>query len=415
MTQPNAFSAWQLEPLELAAFQAQNPARERPLSVAQARYLLSFSLLAPSAHNTLPQAYGLELEQGRIALFLRREHVLDASDPTGREAVISVGCAVENLLTAAAAYGVTATWQPRADLSWPELGPSKAPDRVRLGHVQLSDPGTPPDEGRRRSALVSMLERKVVRAEFDASPLPRSLAAELAAVTHPDEAVSLHVFETESDRFAWGKLDELAMKHKLEQPNFRVELGRWLLPNDDDWSSRGMRGREFGLDDPVTLSLSEQLRGEAPMASDQTAFMARAGRIGLTSSSAVCVLSCLDQSPEAAVAAGRVYQRCALLAWNEGVVHAVHTAVCKVSHTSAMAQATLLRGAAPPSVIFRLGRPRHPSDLSRAHSSRAALSELLVDARGEVFSRSHRPSDAYSTHSTHSTHSTPELGQERGP
>ena len=93
-------------------------------------------------------------------------------------------------------------------------------------------------------------------------------------------------FESAQDKFAWAKLDELAMKHKLEEKPFRRELGEWLLPNEDGDRPRGMRGREFGFDDRVTREFSARLRGEAPMPVDQLASIARAGRIGLCSASA---------------------------------------------------------------------------------------------------------------------------------
>jgi len=102
---------------------------------------------------------------------------------------------------------------------------------------------------------------------------------------------------------------------------------------------------------------------------DQLAFMARAGRVGLCSSSAICVLACLDPSPETAIASGRVFQRAVLLAGAHGFACAVHTAVCHVPHARAMSQATLLKSLAP-SVIFRIGKPRHASDGTRPHASR---------------------------------------------
>jgi hypothetical protein len=43
-----------------------------------------------------------------------------------------------------------------------------------------------------------------------------------------------------------------------------------------------------------------------------------------------------------------------------------------------MSQATLMPSGAAPSVIFRLGKPRHPTDWDRPHSSRPLLEELLL-------------------------------------
>ena len=377
MMSTSAFAAWDIQPLSVSEFQALNPSKSGALNAAQAHHLLGFALLAPSAHNTVPGAFGLELSRSRIAVFLRPQYVLKASDPTGREALASIGCAIENLVIAAAQYGIACEWIPNQALTWAAVGSSSMSLDVRLGHLQLANHASVPAEPVRHSTLASMRERKVIRSEFTKAALPRELSTSLRGCVRPSERVALELFESEHDKFAWGKLDELAMKHKLEEPAFRSELGRWLLPNADDSSPRGMRGREFGLDDRLALELSAQLRGEIPMASDQLAFMARAGRVGLQSASTICVLSCLDEAPDTAISSGRVYQRCVLLAWPHGIAHAVHTGICKVPHARAMSQATLMRGGNAPSVIFRLGTPMHGADWSRPHSSRPQVTDVL--------------------------------------
>src|SRR6187431_2859738 len=106
-----AFESWNLPLLELEQFCELDTDRQYPVSPGQARYLLGFSLLAPSSHNTVPQAYRLDLQHSRIELWLQRGRVLPASDPTGQQALISLGCAAENLVLAAAQYGIACSWQ----------------------------------------------------------------------------------------------------------------------------------------------------------------------------------------------------------------------------------------------------------------------------------------------------------------
>ena len=377
--EPRAFESWNLPLLELEQFRALDADRQYPVSLAQARYLLGFSLLAPSSHNTVPQAYRLDLPHSRIELWLQRGRVLPASDPTGQQALISLGCAAENLVLAAAQYGIGCSWQADADLDWSRVTPSPSPLPVRVGHFLLSPSSPVPDAQSRRLALLAMLERRTVRAEFDpAERMPPRLRASLESVLGPGGPIRLSWFESSTEKFAWGKLDELASKHKLEERAFQRELGEWLLPNEDDRSPRGMRGREFGFDDVLTRELSAQLRGQAPMAVDQLAFMARAGRVGLCSASVVCVLSSHDQSADTALAVGRAFQRCALLARAEDFACAVHTAVCEVPHARAMSQATLTPEGMTPRMIFRLGKPRKTTDATRTPSSRPLLDDLLL-------------------------------------
>jgi hypothetical protein len=377
MPELDVFSAWSLKPLSAAAFGQLDGTQKGTLGRTGLLHLLQFSLLAPSTHNSVPQSYELDLEGQRVAVSLRRRHVLPASDPTGREALASLGCAVENLVQAARAYGFDAAWTADPALCWEQVTYSERGSDVRVGHVSFERSRAVQAEVGSIDALRPLCERKVIRAEFDAAlRLPRELVRELEAAAAPCSCVRLHLFETEREKFAWGKLDELATKHKLEQRSFQIELGRCLLPDDDTTSARGMRTREFGFEASRAGRLIAQLRGESAMAVDQLAFMARAARAGLTSSSAVCAVSCLDETPGSSVEAGRVYQRAALVALRHGFANAVHTAVCEVSHVRKMCQATLLGGRTP-AVLFRLGRPLRAEDWLRPHSSRPRLAELV--------------------------------------
>lgn len=377
MTHASAFAAWDQQASSLESFHSQNPEPGSALNAAQLRHLLGFSVLAPSSHNSVPQVYHVDIPGQRILLGLAREHVLEASDPTGREALASCGAALENLLTAARQYGISCSWTPERDLAWEHLGPSPTPADCLLGQIDFVPSSPRQEERNEHDLLTAMLKRKTLRVEFDSTVrLPKELVQALQAATRDAGTISLTLFEAREDKFAWGKLEEIALKHKLEERAFQVELGHWLLPNEDALSVRGMRGREFGFDGPLTLELGAQLRGERPMAGDQLAFMARGGRIGLTSSSAVAVLCCRDESPATAIEAGRVFQRLALLAQSFGFAHALHAGVCKVPHARAMSQATLMRGQAP-SMIFRLGKPLHTADWQRQHASRPTLEALL--------------------------------------
>jgi hypothetical protein len=386
MKAENAFAAWDLELVGLDQFRRLGPehasgASEPALNGEQLRYLLCFSLLAPSTHNSVPQAYALDSERSAVDLFLDREHVLAASDPTGRQALISIGCALENLTRAAEQYGVQSRWTADAALAWPRRGSPAGSRFLRVGRVELSPTAVAPGDAMRRSVLGTLLERKVVRAEFDPGvPLPEELLSALRAAVAELRDLELSLATLPADRFAWGKLDELALKHELEVSEFRRELGGFILDNDDVTTVRGMRGRELGLDDQSARAFSRELRGESTLASEKLAFLARAERAALTSSSAVVALSARADTAPCAVEIGRAYQRCALIAWQHAFAHAIHAAIVEVSHVRAICGATLLSGRGLPSLVFRLGRPVRSSDWKRPHSSRPPLDSLILPA-----------------------------------
>ena len=382
----SAFAAWDLEIVGLEQFRRLGRERasagvEPALGLEQLRYLLRFSLLAPSTHNSVPQAYALDPERRSVDLFLDREQVLAASDPTGRQALISIGCALENLTRAAEQYGLRSRWTANAELAWPGRGSPAASRFVRVGRIELSSTACEPSETVRRSVLGALVERKVVRAEFDPRvALPEELLSALRAAVAEFRDLELTMATLPADRFAWGKLGELALKHELEILEFRRELGRFIIDNDDVKAVRGMRGRELGLDDESSRSFSRELLGESALASEKLAFLARAERGALTSSSAVVALSSGADAPACAVEVGRAYQRCALVAWQHAFAHAVHAAIVEASHVRAICRATLLCGRALPSLVFRLGRPVQSSDWKRPHSSRPALDSLILPA-----------------------------------
>jgi hypothetical protein len=379
----SVFSAWDVEILSRSRFRALNAASAHTLNAAQARYLLGFSVLAPSSHNSVPQLYELDLAGQAIGVLMDRRRVLAASDPSGRQALVSIGCAIENLTLAAAQYGIASTWQPLPGLTEPGSSSLGAGLHVRLGRVVFAGAAPAPEEPAREAVLRSLLERRTVRAEFDDTrSIPQALSNDLRAAAGAGQVV-LSIFHSAPEKFAWGKLEEAALKHKLEQTAFRHELGQWLLANDDGTSERGMRGREFGFDDRISRELALQLRGEAALPGDQLALMARGGRRAMASASAVCALSSGEEHPVQLLEVGRVYQRCSLAAWRRGFVQAVHSAICEVSHVRAMCRATLLRTAGPPSLLFRLGVPTSELDRSRPHSSRPALDSLLVGGTKE--------------------------------
>jgi hypothetical protein len=392
----DVFAAWQHLPLELERFRALT-------ALERLRYLLGFSLLAPSTHNSVPQLYGLGADYDNVTLLLDRRQVLPASDARGRQALISVGCALENFEAAARAYGLGCEWLPSRELSWAAVERADSRGPLLLGKARLllsaaeSAAATPvlaadhpqaarsaaegnavPDEAERRACLQALLERRAVRAEYDPTArLPAGLEAGLERCARVGGGVSVRLFFSAAERFSWGKLDELAMKHKLEQLPFQRELGASMLSNDDMTSARGMRGREFGLDDRRSRELARELSGERPMPTDQLAMLARGGRVTMQSSTAVCALAA-DDAPLASIELGRVYQRCALLAWRHGIAHAVHTGVCEVPHARAMCRATLMSGTPGPGVVFRLGVPLARADWERPHSSRPALDDIIV-------------------------------------
>jgi hypothetical protein len=65
--------------------------------------LVGAAILAANAHDSQPWVF--RVAPGQIDLFAAMERSIGAMDPLGREMYLSLGCALENLVLAAAAHG----------------------------------------------------------------------------------------------------------------------------------------------------------------------------------------------------------------------------------------------------------------------------------------------------------------------
>jgi len=373
-----AFDAWRvplLSPEEFAAL-----GNGGAWSRAQLRYLASFGLLAPSSHNSVPQRFRLMPEQGCIELSIDRRSVLPASDPSGRQCLIGLGCCLANLELAGAVLGVGMRARVRAgaDSVVPLAEPAGEAAVVHVVSLELFRLEAPPLGA---EWLALLREHKVVRAEYDRTlPFPSALAQRLEQAVRggPGPSLELHLLDDPSRLRALGRFQEQADRFVFEMGSFTRELGDWLLPNDDVAAPVGMRGREFGFDDGFAAHVHLALR-EQRLLPDQLAGFAKGGRLGIESSSAALVLSVEHDTPEAWIAAGRAAHRLSLECQKEGFHSAFHAALTEVEWARQMLAASVLYTTRLPAVVLRVGRPKRAEDLARPHAARPPLNDVLLD------------------------------------
>jgi hypothetical protein len=366
------FDAWRLRVLTAAQFQDLG-GDSTALSNDQLCYLACFGLLAPTAHNTVPQRFQLSPE-GALTVWLDRRFVLPQSDAAGRQAVISCGCVIANVEAAAAEYG----WQARVErfpIGSEQVLPERPGDPQRVALVKLTF--------RRNkrvcssSRLHAMIERKVVRAEYDQSvKLSGALAAGMREIVSRYEGLTLHLLTDSPTLTTLGKFQELADTTVLNRDCFARELGSWLLSNDDR-SLIGMRGREFGLCDEVALRFHRGLLGDGQLIPDEIAAFAKAAYLGMRGASAVAVVTAARDTVPMWIDAGRAYEELSLLLQQEGFVVSMQAAITEVMGPN-LALRGRLRTVHRPVVVFRTGKPARAEDGQRPKASRPPLESLLL-------------------------------------
>ncbi|KKW42958.1 MAG: hypothetical protein UY92_C0002G0075 [Candidatus Magasanikbacteria bacterium GW2011_GWA2_56_11] len=357
-------------------FRAQSPEEEL-------RHLCALAHLAPNTHNTQPWQFIVHPEELALDICLNRERVLPASDVIGRQAVISLGAALEHLFIGASHYGWQAAFIPEP-VSKEAVGPIAASQSetsrfTRIGRVKFTPgaAGSPEESG----LADSLLRRKVIRAEYDpARALPiefvPALTAELAKrpltlhiVTDPVRRLMIAEFQAQADNFV------------INSKRFSRELGEWLRPNDDA-GPLGMRGIEFGLQDQEALRLHRGLTGDAPLLPEDGLRFSLGGKIGLEKSPLIGLITTPGDTIADWITAGRALDRALLIATRFGLASSVHAGIVEVSLINRMFAVALgtterIMG------LFRVGYVKNAPDAERPFSHRLEISQVTLSATGK--------------------------------
>lgn len=369
-----AFRPWRLKVLSRAEFDGLSrwPGE---ISTAQLAYLCWWNLLAPTSHNTVPQRFRFHPEEQSLTVWLDRAYVLAASDVTGRQATVSLGCGLANTVLAARCYGLEA--EVEVTVTAPErLRPQveAEPRYSQVARVRLRGSGRPPagDEW-----LRAMLARKVIRAEYDDRvKLDPALVERLEQIVKAHAGLELHLLCDAPTLLFLGKFQELADSTVFNRDDFALELGAWFLENHNP-SHLGMRGQEYGLSDETARRIHRGLLREQELLPDEMAGFAKAGNLGMRSSSGVAVITVQEDTPAQRLAAGQAYEEMALTLLQHRFCTAMHAGITEVEAPN-LAMRGRLRTRRRPTVVFRIGRPLREEDWYRPHSSRPPLEATML-------------------------------------
>ena len=181
--------------------------------------LVRAAILAASPHNTQPWLIKVTASSIELSIDMRRN--VGALDPFLREEHIGMGCALENLMLAAAANGYQAT----ATLLPGKLGPIPAePGPQFLARVDLA-------AGKRdESELYDAIPRRHTNrgAFLPQNPIPPQLIDSLRSLASGDPNVRIFLFTSEADRKKIAEISSAANTEIYSDQEVDRGSQRWI-------------------------------------------------------------------------------------------------------------------------------------------------------------------------------------------
>jgi len=293
------------------------------------RNLIHSATLAANGHNTQPWKFAVRANAIEIHPDYSRE--LKIVDAQHRELWISLGCALENLLTAARASGYA------AEVAYP--------DSTDLIRINLTSDSPQPDP-----LFDAIPQRQNTRSEYDGRPIPASdLDRILSLPIEP--GVSLRIvtatneLETLVEYVNQGNLSQYA------DTAFVDELIEWLRFNKRDALAAmdGLYSVCSGNPEvPGWL-------GRMFVAGTKPQQQADADAKKLRDSSAAVVIASETEDKSTWVRTGQVYERLALQTTALGIKSAFLNQPIEVASLRSQFQSALGLGAFMPQLLLRLG------------------------------------------------------------
>ncbi len=306
------------------------PARADPAE--RLRFLLSWAVLAPSRHNTQPWAFEIEGEE--LRLYADASRALPATDPEGRELLISCGAALANLSLAAARFG-----QGTSTGIVPGHRLDGLVARVRLEERRASTPEI-------EELFQAIPRRRTNRLPLDGREPPEGLVAQLVEDVRR-EGASLRPVE-EHQRAAVAELVGEGDRVQWSNARWRAELAAWTRLGPGERRD-GIPAAAHGLSDvaAVLRRIAQRLRDPARVEAGRDWRRARTSR-------ALLVLSTPRDGKEEWVAAGEALQRLLLRATAAGLAASYLNQAIEVPELRGRLR-DALGEAGLPQVMIRLG------------------------------------------------------------
>ncbi|MBI2415192.1 MAG: hypothetical protein HYV33_00835 [Candidatus Kerfeldbacteria bacterium] len=311
-------------------------------------FLLQFGILAPSTHNTQPWLF--KVENNICKLHYDKARILPAADPKQRDLHISLGCCIENILTAAWVFKLS------ADVQYFD---SKS-DTLRAMLTFRDDPVKNINE----KYLSTMQSRVNVRGFFDDLPIDTDI---LDGIELLEDNIELKIIINKKVIQEISSLSLDGITKAYGNDEFRNEIGTWVR-NNFSGANDGMVGHSLRMSTLVSVVFP---------------FMVK--RVNLKNKvieinkkqwetvPGVCVLSG-EENIISWMKVGRLAERCMLLLENKGIRSSIFQAAIEFDYLQEGLK-KLLKMKHLPQILFRVG---YMTSIQNTFSRRLLVKERML-------------------------------------
>jgi hypothetical protein len=278
--------------------------REGPLALVRA------ALLASNPHNTQPWLF--KITPPKIELYADTARNLGSFDPYLREMHIGLGCAVENMMLAAAANG----YRARAVVVPGSLAAAATGTPVLVAYIDLA-----PGRSEANSLYEAIAWRHTDRGPYRAdAPLAPEVAASLARMADGDDELKLHLYTSVADKAKLGRAIVQATQTIIADATMVHDSEKWFRHRWDDVQRLrdGITLDAAGL--PAAMTVLAKLM-PPPSAQTNHGFWLDATRdVHVQTAQLFGLIAVRDRYDRAqAMRAGRLWQRLHLWAATQGI------------------------------------------------------------------------------------------------
>lgn len=308
---------------------------------------------APSVHNTQPWRW--LIEDGVVHLFLDRRRTVPATDPTGRQAIISCGAVLDHFRIAMA----TAQWQSNiVRFPYP-----KNPDHLAAIDFKPTRHVT----AAQRNRADAILKRRTDRLAFDCPAYWEQFEADLRGAV--DESVATLDVLAEGQRPCLIEASQLSAELRRDDWSYHDELAWWTSPFT----------LAEGIPPSALASASDRLRVDVARDFPYRSYRDHRPQIS-TDWSKVVVLSTPDDTPLDALRCGEVLSTVLLECTMAGMATCTLTHLIEASESRDIVR-DLIGQRGKPQVLVRVGITP-PFDNPPPPTPRRPLSDVLQVEKG---------------------------------